>query len=215
MRCKIIITGITNMSEGHICFSGYDVQTRKYIRPILPGSHILESFLHSYNDTIALGSTIELQLLYSETKALPPHIEDNPFDLSSISVLDSMSKPQFQQFLSSFADETVESIFGYEIELINGQPILPEGSGHRSLGSIICRNCTVYLDHMGKARCDFIDQSGCEYRHLPIVGRDEWIKKPGIYKGIPIRLSLTRLYKKDDHSEPVYWMLVSGVIVAE
>ena len=212
MICRIIITGITNMSIGYICVSGYDMAARKYIRPIIPGSHIMESFLSSFNTPIDLGSTIELDLSCTETPASPPHIEDNPFDPSTVKVLDSMSRVQFRSFIESIADESVESIFGYEIELINGQPILPEGSGTRSLGAIMGRKCTVYCDHMGKSRCDFVDQSGYEYRHLPIVGRDEWIKKPGNYLDVPIRLSLTRLFQKDDDSEPVYWMQVSGVL---
>ena len=215
MICRIIITGITNMSIGYICVSGYDMAARKYIRPIIPGSHIMESFLSSFNTPIDLGSTIELDLSYTETLASPPHIEDNPFDTSTVKVLDSMTRVQFRSFIESIADDSVESIFGYEIELINGQPILPEGSGTRSLGAIMGRKCTVYCDHMGKSRCDFVDQSGYEYRHLPIVGRDDWIKKPGNYLDVPIRLSLTRLFQKDDDSEPVYWMQVSGVIAAQ
>lgn len=212
MICRIVITGITNMSIGHICISGYEMSDRKYIRPIIPGSHILESFLSSHKSPIELGSTIELDLSFSNTLAQPPHIEDNPFDPPTVKVLESMTRDQFCNFIASIAEDSVESIFGYEIELINGQPILPEGTGARSLGAIIGRKCSVYCDHMGKARCDFVDQSGCEYRHLPIVGRDEWVKKPGNYLDIPIRLSLTRLFQKDDDSEPVYWMQVSGVI---
>ncbi|MCK9336123.1 MAG: hypothetical protein M0Q99_12525 [Candidatus Cloacimonetes bacterium] len=152
---------------------------------------------------------------YTETQASPPHIEDKAFDPSTVKVLDSMTRDQFSSFIESIADESVESIFGYEIELINGQPILPEGSGARSLGAIMGRKCSIYSDHIGKSRCDFVDQSGCEYRHLPIVGRDEWVKKPGNYQNVPIRLSLTRLFQKSDESEPVYWMQVSGVIAAQ
>lgn len=215
MICRIVITGITNMSVGYICISGYDMSARKYIRPIIPGSHIAESFLSSHNSPIELGSTVELDLSYTETQASPPHIEDKSFDPSTVKVLDSMTRVQFRSFIESIADESVESIFGYELELTNGQPILPEGSGARSLGAIMGRKCSIYNDHMGKSRCDFVDQSGCEYRHLPIVGRDEWVKKTGNYQDVPIRLSLTRLFQKDDESEPVYWMQVSGVIAAQ
>jgi len=215
MICRIVITGITNMSVGYICISGYDMSTRRYFRPIIPGSHIAELFLSSHNSPIELGSTVELDLSYTETQASPPHIEDKAFDPSTVKVLDSMTRDQFSSFIESIADESVESIFGYEIELINGQPILPEGSGARSLGAIMGRKCSIYSDHIGKSRCDFVDQSGCEYRHLPIVGRDEWVKKPGNYQNVPIRLSLTRLFQKSDESEPVYWMQVSGVIAAQ
>lgn len=212
MKKQIVITGITNMSHDHICMSGYDASYHRYWRPILPGSQLSESFLNSFNAPIQLGSTIEMDFATIGENAKPPHIEDVPFDASSVRVVDSMTRIQFRDFVSSIADASVEAVFGYEIELYDGQPILPQGSGIRSLGAIIARKCSVYLDHLGKARCDFIDKTGCEYRHLPIVGRDAWIKIPGNYLDVPIRLSLSRLYQKDNDSEPVCWMQVSGVL---
>ena len=212
MLKQIIITGITNMSENFICISGYDKEGEKYIRPVLSQGQLTEQFLFAYNDNIQLGSILELDFIPPISASSPPHIEDTLFNQFSGRVLDKLNKKQFQEFIASIADRCVEDIFGYEIELFKGQPVLPQGTGNRSLGTIICRKCTIVIDHLGKARCDFIDQCGNEFRHLPITGRDEWIKKQGNYTNVPVRLSLTRLFQKDKNSEPVYWMQVSGVI---
>ena len=212
MLKQIIITGITNMSESFICISGFDREEKKYIRPVLSKGQLTEQFLSDYNDKIELGSILELDFIPPISAASPPHIEDTLFHQFSGKVLDKRNKKQFQEFIVSIADRSVEDIFGYEIELIKGQPVLPQGTGNRSLGTIICRKCNVVIDYSRKARCDFIDQFGNEFRHLPITGRDEWIKKPGNYTNVPVRLSLTRLFQKDKNSEPFYWLQVSGVI---
>lgn len=214
MKKRIIITGITNMKEGNVCISGYDLSAGEYVRPLLPGSQIPESFLALYDKVIALGSTLDLDCC-PVPAARPPHIEDNSFEPNSVKVIASMSQTQYQDFIRSIADENVESIFGYEIDFHRGQPILPKGAGERSLGAIVCRECRVYVDHNDKTRCDLIDGSGCEYRHLPVVGRDEWVRQPGTHANIPVRLSLSRLFQKDDQSEPAFWMQISGVIVPE
>jgi len=213
MKTQTVITGITSMKDDHICISGYDVINRKYLRPLIEGTHLTSNFLSAYNDLIKLGSTIIFNITNPTHDPISPHSEDIWIDPHSVNVTNHKSKNQFKEFIVSICDENMEDIFGYEIELIEGQPVLPKGAGSRSLGSIISRKCRVYLDHVGKFRCDLIDASGCEFRHIPIVGIDEWVRQLGEFSNVPIRLSLSRLFQKDRICEPYYWVQVSGIII--
>ncbi len=203
-----IITGITNMKDDRICISCYEETNKRYIRPLLKHNHLRVNFLSEYN--VSLGTKISLS--YTEVHTPPPHIEDVWIDLNSVTVLDQFTKTQFKDFITSISDNCVEDIFGYEIELISGQPVVPDGFGRKSLGAIVCRNCSVYQDQYGKLRCDLIDVKGREYRHIPVVARDEWVCPQGTFSHIPIRLSLSRLWQKKGMEESFYWLQVSGVI---
>lgn len=213
MTSKIVIVGITNMKEDRICISGYDLNRSRFLRPLLPYCHITIDFLNRFNKTISLGSVVDLELIGNFKSGNKPHCEDVDINPQSVSIVDGMTKKDFKQFLLTVSDICLEDIYGNDLELIKGQPVVPEGAGLRSLGVIVCRRCTTYKSHLGRIRCDIVDKSGGEYRNIPVVARDEWAKPIGEFRDVPIRMGLSRLWKKDDMEEPYYWVHVSALIV--
>lgn len=211
MKTQAIITGITNMKDDFICVSAYDMDKRLFVRPLLVGSRLSSCFLSQFNDRICIGTQIEFDIVPPPHAPLPPHCEDTWIDPSSVLVKRQMAYPQFRDFVCSIVDNDITAIYGYGVELLDGQPVLPPESGERSLGAIICRKSTVYSDYMGKTRCDITDRSGSIYRKIPVVARDEQYKKIGEYTNIPIRMGLSRPYRKSIHDEEYCWVHVSAI----
>lgn len=211
MKMQIIITGITNMKDDYICVSGYDIEKGVYRRPLLMGSRLSSSFLNQLSGFICIGSQIEFELIPPPHIATPPHREDIWIDSDSVVLVRQMEYSLFREFIHTIVDEDIVSIYGHEIELLDGQPVLPKGYGEKSLGAIICRKCSVYNDYMGKTRCDLVDRSGSMYRKIPVVARDEFYKKLGEYADIPLRMGLSRPFRKTNQEEEYCWVHVSAV----
>jgi hypothetical protein len=211
MKIQAIITGITNMKDDNICISAYDANKRVFIRPLLVGSRLSSSFLSRFNGLIRIGTQIEFDVVPPPHEPIPPHSEDTWIEPSSVIIKHQLDYPHFKDFISSIVDKDITSIYGYGVELLDGQPVIPPESGERSLGAIICRKCIVYSDYMGKIRCDITDRSGSVYRKVPVVARDEQYKKIGEYTNIPIRMGLSRPFKKSIHEEEYCWVHVSAI----
>lgn len=213
MITKLAIIGITNMKEDHICISGYDLNKKRFLRPLMPQGRILVSFLSRFNDTINLGSIVEVELVGTPKIDNKPHCEDVEINPQTVKVLGRLKHTELKDFLISISDIRLEDIYGEDLELVGGQPVLPEHSGLRSLGVIVCRKCFVYQNHLGRIRCDFTEQSGAEYRNIPVVARDEWAKPLGSFADVPLRMGLSRLWKKEGTEVPYYWVHISAIVV--
>lgn len=72
MIARLVIVGITNMKDDRICISGYDLLKNRFLRPLLPQNHITGDFLNRFNETIHLGSVVEVELVG------PPKIYNRP-----------------------------------------------------------------------------------------------------------------------------------------
>ena len=213
MIIKLVIVGITNMKEDRICISGYDINNNRFLRPLLPHSHITTDFLTRFNESIHLGSLVNIELVSSPKINNKPHCEDVEINPDSVKVIGKMVQRKYKEFLISISDDSIEGIYGEDLELLNGQPVLPEDSGVRSLGVIVCRKCSVYHNHLGRTRCGVTDKSGAEYRNIPVVSRDEWARPLGEFVNVPLRMGLSRLWKKEGMEESFYWVHVSAIVV--
>lgn len=211
MKIMTIISGITNMRDKHICVSANDMQSGVFVRPLLTTSRLTVDFLTRPGGCLRVGSQVEFEVLSGLHKPIAPHCEDIWINPDNIKILAHMDYPRFKEFVAGIADHDVCAIYGPGLELLDGQPVVPPDCGKRSLGAIICRECTVYIDHTGKTRCDVIDKTGCLYRKIPVVARDECFRREGVYRDIALRMGLSRPYRKSEHDEEYCWVHVSGV----
>jgi len=76
---------------------------------------------------------------------------------------------------------------------------------------VIAKKCKVYVNSQGWTRVDLCDKTGYELNNVPCVAHDGEYRSPGVYSDIPIRLGLTRLWKKDGLDELTHWIQISGV----
>jgi hypothetical protein len=83
--------------------------------------------------------------------------------------------------------------------------------GKRSLGTIVSPYCKVSLDEYGNARVNFKDQTGYQLSNVKCVAYHDVYRKVGEYNNIPVRISLSRAWKKPGHNEYYYYIQVSGV----
>lgn len=212
MMIEVVVTGITNMKDDHLCMSGYSNTEKKYRRPLVEGRAICFSDLIIGGQELTLGSTIGIDIIPSQTIPTAPHIEDTYITLPFRIIKKHESRTEFRKYLLTIAEQSIDTIFGPYIELLDDQPVIPSECGTRSLGTIIARECKVYLNSKGQTRVDIKDKNGKEYRNIPCVAKDDWIKPIGCFENPIVRLSLSRLWQKPHGVEPFFWMQVSGVV---
>ena len=124
MKIQAIITGITNMKNDNICISAYDADKRAFIRPLLVGSRLSSSFLSRFNGLIRIGTQIEFDVVPPPHEPIPPHSEDTWIEPNSVIIKHQLDYPQFKDFISSIVDKDITSIYGYGVELLDGQPVV-------------------------------------------------------------------------------------------
>lgn len=209
---QLIVFGITNMKDDKICLGGFEQETHKLYRLMDNAFFLHYSFLGLYNESIQTGSIIEVKLCELQPKISSPHVEDTNIDLNSPSIIGNKTREELFEIFSDVSNSSLALLFGYGMELVNGQPVIPEGMGERSIGILKCRKCNSYYDYQGKQRCDIIDFSGAEYRNVPIVARNEVDRPLGVFNDSIAIIGLTRLWLKDSLSEPFYWIIVACIL---
>ena len=103
--------------------------------------------------------------------------------------------------MKEIADNSINSVFGDFIDIIDGHAVVLPDCGLRSLGTIISPRCEVYLDNRGAHRVNFQDQTGYGLENVKCVAYDSEYMKEGKYQDVPVRISLTRLWNKTPQSE--------------
>lgn len=167
---ELLITDVTAMRDGRICFAGIDKNLQN-IRPVSPRHFYREHLLlNSQNEVIRPRSVINL-LLRPEPSSTPPHTEDHFWKNSeSAEFLREVSPKNWCSILRSISCETVEEIF--EISLERNRNI-PAGMGSRSLGTLqspVIEHLTYRgrPDRDHQLRLAFCDRAGSRF-DLPIT----------------------------------------------
>ncbi|GJQ31180.1 MAG: hypothetical protein HBSAPP04_00190 [Ignavibacteriaceae bacterium] len=212
MSLEVIITGITLMKDEWRCISGYAPGTGKYFRPCIKGTHITEGFLANRPRSIEVFSRVVFTT-EGDANTPPPHSEDVYVSTGQILVKEPVAEPDSIPFLHSIADEGLVSIYGDYIEHFDNHFVVPTDCGHRSLGTIIARKCKCYLDPAGKTRIDLQDKTGFEVRNIPCVARDLQFRPTGTFTDVPVRMSLSRAWRRKENEDEYYWLQCSGVFV--
>ena len=209
---QLRITGITKMKDERICMSGYDQISNIYYRPILRDNYLTSSFLYQGNAKINLFSLVTFQKLNEEINTSRPHQEDVYISSEVIDIQNDLKTYQEKkQFLYEIADKSIEEVFGDFIEIHNNSPVVLLGCGYRSLGTIIARECHSYYNSNGDLRVDITDSKGYCLENIKCVALYNNYFKEGLFQNIPIRISLTREWKKPGDQQAFYWIQVSDI----
>ena len=104
---------------------------------------------------------------------MAPHTEDRQINDETPQILGECSTAEKQEILKKFCHPNVASIFGAEIQHVDGEgTFILSGSGCRSLGTIFAQRVFDFQHRLFNGRWDYrvhlVDQSGSEYR-LKIV----------------------------------------------
>lgn len=211
MNISLIMMGLTDMKGEFRCISGYNNEQKKYFRPLFKNGRIDHNFCTQTSKEIKLFREVTFEVENFFNNPQTPHIED--FYMRRIIDVKDVFKSgdEIEGFLHQISDPDIKSVYGSFIEIENRCPVIPKACGKRSLGTIIAKSCRVFKDVNGRVRVDLIDQTGYELKNVPCVAHDIEYKDVGEYDNIPIRLGLTRLWKKDGMDEDYHWIQISEV----
>lgn len=138
---RILITDVTDMSQGNQCVAGWDIDNHRMIRPLPNGSNWTTNSAEKYR--IIPGIIIRIQPTGREHNGSYPHsTEDTVINAEEIEVLDQTPVNWFTEYNLAVSD-TVNAIFDGAIEnssQFNGnlQGVhIRTGTKCRSLGAII------------------------------------------------------------------------------
>ena len=157
-RKQIIITGITRMNHGHICVSGIDPQTWRFVRPIFRDGLQRDFTLDGTTQVISHFNLVEIELT-NYTPNLIHHTEDW--------IINENFTPRFIRHLSN--EEIINVLNRLSISNLNAEIELQD----RSLYIVGVRRILKIWDENSydrfKVRVAFIDDSGTLHGGVPVT----------------------------------------------
>ncbi len=130
MKKRLVITDLTRMQQGHVCFCGYDRQ-HACVRPILLHGIPETALVKDGQPVIFPFALVEFDFLSPRPEA--PHTEDYFYISSSPVLIQRVANPQRVLDWSVF--ETVEDIFEQPVLTDFGFSVL-DNQGPRSVGTL-------------------------------------------------------------------------------
>ena len=163
MKKRIVITDLTRMQQGHVCFCGYDKE-HACIRPILLHGITEKSLVKDGKPVIFPFALVEFDFLSPRPE--PPHTEDYFYISSSTAFVQRVANSQKVLDWSVF--ETVEDIFEQPVLTDSGFSVM-DCQGPRSVGTIRPKSTQKIIYESGLEgtwdyRIEFKDGSGASYR---------------------------------------------------
>jgi len=163
VKKRLVITDLTRMQQGHVCFCGYDKE-HACVRPILLHGIPEKSLVKDGKAVIFPFALVEFDFLSPRPEA--PHTEDYFYISSSPIFIQRVANPQMVLDWSLF--EAVEDIFEQPVLTDSGFSVM-DGQGPRSVGTICPRNVgrikyESSLEGTWDYRIEFTDNSGARYR---------------------------------------------------
>ena len=202
MRRLLAITDVTHMWSDMVCIAGL-TEELQCIRPVVDGGVRIWTLYKSREPVVFPSAKVWMDL--SPARIVPPHIEDQTFDPSSLEFKDKFEPHHWEKLLSLSSLPSVQDIF--HGNLVNRQ--VSPGSKTRSLGTI--RNVKIADIHPDSRyervtwRLDFEDESGASHSRFPVND----LAFRGLARhlqdgGAPPEVVAERLFELIKRSERVY-----------
>jgi len=157
-RKKIIITGITRMNQGHVCVSGIDPDTWKFVRPVFSSGLNRDFAMEGTTQVIRQFNLVEMEL-----KKYRP---DNIYHTEDW-LLNENFAPRFVRHLP---DQEVIQVLNRMAILDLNAALVPQD---KSLFIVKARNITNIWDEVSfgkfKVRVNFTDHSGNNFDRIPVT----------------------------------------------
>jgi hypothetical protein len=157
-RKRLIITGITRMSEGHVCVSGIDYDTGKFVRPVFQAGLDRDFVMQGRDQVVQHFNIVEFE--FKEYKPSPLyHTEDW--------VINEKFAPNY---VGHAKDETVINILrDWSIGDLN------EAIEKKNQSLFIVKSCRIesitdeFSYNKFKVRITFTDGSGFQFNRIPVT----------------------------------------------
>lgn len=167
MKTQIVVTDLTRMQEGRVCVAGYDEQGR-CVRPVLPPPGVLECSLYSEGQAVIFPFAL-VAYDFVQHRPQPPHTEDYLYDPAAVRGCGAVSGGERRAWLRHSLSPNVASIFEQPLCVDGSHHYVTEGSGLRSLGTVLLNRSPQVLfqsdaSGMIKPRLLFEDEAGARYQ---------------------------------------------------
>ena len=203
--------------------AGVDVNTPRHIRPVLRRGRLTIDLLSTGGGPFNIGSVVDLGPATYAGRA--PELEDYRFDPSSTRWLFDDDPDDYWNALDGVAQESLEEIFGPELELWDESGTVDVGEGSASLGCLKPeKQPWLYVDHRGTVRLvlDYLMPSvDLSVNDLRLYERDGRIPRRDLVASVEGRLKsgvgailsvgLTRPWQKRGDTAERHWLQVNNI----
>ncbi len=139
------------MQPGYVCVAGVEVDTLDHVRPVLRRGRLTTGLLGPNGGPFDIGSVVDLGPATYAGHA--PELEDHNFDPARARWLFDDDPDDYWDLLDGVKQESLEEIFGPELELWDESGTVDVGEGRASLGCLSPEEQPwLYVDHRGTVR---------------------------------------------------------------
>jgi hypothetical protein len=211
------------MQPGYFCVAGVDMSTLRHIRPVLRRDRLTTDLLRPNGGPFDVGSVVYLGA--TTNSGYPPELEDRRFDPSNARWLFDDDPNDYWEALARVARESLEEIFGPELELWDESGTVDVGEGRASLGCLKPeKQPWLYVDHRGTVRLvlDYLMPSvDLSVNDLRLYQRDGRTPRRDLVASVEKRLKsgvevilsvgLTRPWQKRGDTAERHWLQLNNI----
>ncbi|QIN78128.1 hypothetical protein GBA65_05965 [Rubrobacter marinus] len=148
---QILVNHLTRMQPGYVCAAGVDVDTLDHVRPVLRYGRLTTRLLRPNGGPLDIGAVVDLGPTTDAGR--PPEVEDRRFDPARATWLFDDGPDDYWDSLEEVARQSLEEIFGPDLELWDESGTVDVGGGSASLGCLKPESPPwLYVDHRGTVR---------------------------------------------------------------
>ncbi|MDQ3965225.1 MAG: hypothetical protein M3246_02040, partial [Actinomycetota bacterium] len=223
MIVQILVNHLTRMQPGYVCVAGVDVHTLNHVRPVLRYGRLTTDLLRLNGGPLDIASVVDLgPTAYA---GYAPELEDYYFDPARARWLFDDEPDDYWGFLNQISQESLEAIFGPELELWEESCTVEVGEGRASLGCLAPEERPwLYVDHRGTVRIvlDYLTPSvDLSVTDLRLYERDHKMPRRDLVANVQRRLDagveailsvgLTRPWRKQGDTAERHWLQVNNI----
>ena len=211
------------MQPGYFCVAGVDVNMPRHIRPVLRHGRLTTDLLRTRGGPFDLGAVVDLGPTTNAGRA--PELEDHRFDPMEARWLSDENPDCFWDSLDEIAAESLEEIFGPELELWDESGTVDVGEGRASLGCLRPeKQPWMYVDHRGTVRLvlDYLMPSvDLSVTDLRLYEKDARTPRRDLVQSVQKRLEagvetilsvgLTRPWQKRGDDAERHWLQLNNI----
>jgi hypothetical protein len=211
------------MQPGYVCVAGVEVDTLNHVRPVLRRGRLTTDLLGSNGGPFDIGSVVDLGPTTYAGHA--PELEDHNFEPARTRWLFDDDPDDYWDLLAGVTQESLEEIFGPELELWDESGTVDVGEGRASLGCLTPeKQPWLYVDHRGTVRMvlDYLMPSvDLSVNDLRLYERDQRTPRRDLVQSVQRRLEsgieailsvgLTRPWRKRGDFAEMHWLQVNNI----
>ncbi|MAF95140.1 MAG: hypothetical protein CMM60_05230 [Rhodospirillaceae bacterium] len=165
---EIIVTDVTDMSDGYVCVAGWSTEEGRMVRPLHAAGHPHWAANMAHDDLFYPGNIITVEPSGQPPQRGAPHRTEDTLIAGDPALSGKLSHEDMVGTVSGSVFPTVRDLFGEEL---SESKFVPEGTGVRSLGAVEIPSRRVRFIY-GKYgyTCRFEDHDGETYS-LKITSR--------------------------------------------